>query len=279
MKRYYDILGLPENATKDQVKRAYRKLVMRYHPDRNPTPQGQVRFLLIQEAYDAISSGKLPTHINKETPFEKRKREEEQRIKKAKARYQQQRAQEQFQEHKYFKQLTTGKQWLIFKTLSYACAAVSFLLLLEYFLPHHFAKDTIRGYSMDAYGGLKNTSVILIELMDQGKFWIENTGLKSPFDYHTCYVEQTWIFHQPINLHHPQNGINYFIYPIDFTVYAIFPLSAIAFLIPIFTVYYKRKNANFSILYHTSYYVIFVLLVLFLATHDRWLHLITAGTV
>jgi len=55
-KDYYAVLGLEKNADKDQIKKAYRKLAIKYHPDKNPDDKtAEGRFKEVSEAYAVLS--------------------------------------------------------------------------------------------------------------------------------------------------------------------------------------------------------------------------------
>jgi molecular chaperone DnaJ len=57
-KDFYDILGVNRDASDDEIKKAYRKLAMKYHPDRNPdSKEAEDKFKEAKEAYEILSDG------------------------------------------------------------------------------------------------------------------------------------------------------------------------------------------------------------------------------
>lgn len=61
----FAVLGLEANATLDTIKSAYRRLAMRWHPDRNPDPSAAAHFQMVQAAYELLSAQFQNTPANK----------------------------------------------------------------------------------------------------------------------------------------------------------------------------------------------------------------------
>lgn len=65
-KDYYKILGIERNASREEIKKAYRKLAMQYHPDRNPNNKSaEERFKELNEAYQVLGDPEKRNHYDR----------------------------------------------------------------------------------------------------------------------------------------------------------------------------------------------------------------------
>jgi hypothetical protein len=278
LKRYYDILGLPLTATNTEVRKQYRKLAMRLHPDKNPSPEAKERFIRITDAYEILTGKKESPVSSRSIQSKSAEKTHEVRVKEAKKRYYEQQEKERIANELYFQSLFRGNKWKILRLSAIPGLIVSVLLIIDLILPRHYEQDRVTYYAKDIYAGGRNVSISLIRTASTDKFWIEGINYQLYGEHPDVLIERSWIFHQPINVISVQK-IGYEPYGVYYTFYQFTVLVAILFALPYLLKRYKRKTIMFTVFYHVGLYVTPGLLLLFLLINDHWAHLLTLGFI
>lgn len=145
LKSYYlNILDLSVNSTEKDIKRAYRKKAMQYHPDKNQSNNAEEMFIKINEAYEYLTSPEAKRKVTPQTksPEELKKEELRERMKQAQAFYSKRKKEEnraQLKKFNVFKQtflFQTSKQVILFGLI------LSLILILD----RSFEKKELDGY-------------------------------------------------------------------------------------------------------------------------------------
>jgi len=66
---YYEVLGVSQDSNENEIKKAYRTLSLKYHPDRNPSPEANSKFQSINQAYETLSDPQSKQQYDMELKF------------------------------------------------------------------------------------------------------------------------------------------------------------------------------------------------------------------
>jgi hypothetical protein len=254
MKQFFETLGLPMDADQQAIKKQYRKLAMRLHPDKNPSPEAKSLFIKITEAYNFLSS----QNSNQPGIIADRKKEKtrEERIKEAQIRFYNQQQKEKEENERYFQSLFKGKKWQLIKGISIPAMIVACLLIIDLILPNKFEQTEIKFFKKEQE--------------------LSRNNYRFTGEFTTASQDSYFLFHLPIKIHANQ-GYYYSTHELIFNFYwGIFPLIFVLFL-PIIVRYFRFRTAFYTLLYYVTLYVSPTFFALFLISDDHWAHLVTLG--
>lgn len=275
-KKCFKILGLPDTSSEKEIRKRYRNLVMKYHPDKNHDPNAHELFVKITEAYNILLNKSTITNAPTVSAEEEKKAERLERIRKAKARQREQILRERIENELYYRKLTSGRKWSLIKVLAMAGIVLSSLLILDQFLPSRYFEDEVTHYAKNVGYGPSGKIISLIKTEKNNNYWISRMTYSLYGKTRSIYIETSSIFHNPIRIISKDKLFQKY-FDIHFTIYGSTYLLAPVFLIPAFTLFYKRKKISFTFFFYLSYYGISGLIILFLLTGNRWAHLLTLG--
>ena len=258
-KNYYKTLGVSSNASKTQIKRAYRKLAMKYHPDKNNSPEAQIVFIEINEAYSFLTdknNQKVKKPIVKNTSTRKSKTSQEELNKRMEwaRRYVEYKKikEEKINEITFYKIQKSSLRWII-PTINSLSIFFAFLILLDFkILP----TSSINVNLITRYVDMDSEKLVLkFQDDDSNKFQfgisfedIKQINIASIKNY-TC--QKSKLFRQKTHmvLNFDNNDVIIFNH---YCVYKIFYFYFVLLLLPLITIFSKGPNT----VYILSSYVI-----------------------
>ncbi|GCC53474.1 hypothetical protein SanaruYs_37190 [Chryseotalea sanaruensis] len=240
MKNYYAILGVSPSAHAADIKRAYRKLALQYHPDKNPHPEAERFFKEVNEAYETLGDPQLryaydqrlinPVYQSPQPPPQQTHRDPKYR-----PRAPRQHANRKDDTYELMKEYLP-RIVLITKTLM----VISALLFIDYVLPRQQVTEQFESRQLRTtsrrYGG--NTHAI-IYTQQGSSFRLEADDIDIIAGMDTIVLGKSWLMREITEVRSKQQHVKIFS-----SIYRGFVFAPLALIIFTLAAFYYRHNVS-----------------------------------
>ncbi|MEY3585462.1 MAG: chaperone protein DnaJ [Bacteroidota bacterium] len=272
----YKVFGLNPGASEEEIRKRYRELVKKFHPDVNKNPRAEEKFIEIQAAYEQLMDGnEEPTEIESPAEASFQTKYADYRAH-ARQQFEARKKKEAEELEKLYVRLQTGPVHLLHRCIALVSLIVAVALILDLILPNQRVSAVITSYSTEVYQSM-NGNLVSLAKTNQGESFFLNAFSNRFFDINPFIeIKKTVIFHQSVSVLSYSNEFLQEI-PIHFSFYwaqfVLFPF----FFIPLIFLIYRKKDPYFIMGSYFSRYASGLLLLYFLISQDRWYHLLTLG--
>ena len=248
-KKYYKILNLSENTSNKEVKKKYKELAKKYHPDINKDKNAHKKFLQIKEAYEIIILPEKAIPKVKREPKPKSKYEKHRE--RSKEIYEKKQKRKEIEIEEFYQSLRSGwRRKIVYINL---CLGVlfSFFLILDKNLPFKEHETRIHDVELRVYQSYNGHQVQRVTTeKNQVLYLADYSEINSLNKHPEVVLNESQIFHYPIQIKHNTSSKSKLI-SVHFTFMWGLKLVVFIFLCP-FVILLFRKNYGWFVFFHYS---------------------------
>jgi hypothetical protein len=257
---FLDLLGLPHSASEADIKKRYRELVLKLHPDVNPSPHAAEQFQLIQKAYEFLinedkqlemmyanyKSGntKPASKSQTEASYEDRRAEMRER-----AKHYSREAQKEAEaiELNVFSQLTSKWPWIIVRTLAVCSVVFGLFIFSDMFIPK---KSTPKQLKIKVHKELFQKSTLIFH--DDSRIDVAENVYMASQKGDSLALEYSGLLHEFLGYRIIKPNGKEHVIDNEFNLFTLYPLFALIFMVPGILFYYQANEVKFYLLYFAT---------------------------
>lgn len=275
--QYYSILGLNSSATDAEVKRRFRELAKRFHPDRNPDQDATEKFQRLLDAYERIINKDFDSNsrvTSKENQGNRETHEAQHREfhRKAWERYERMRKEQEAYSKEVYKAYTSGYRMRVKRIVGMCCLALLSVLIADETMPLKPINDRVVNYNTTSYQSFTDGYVNEVSTHFGHHFFLANYTPTLFNEHSQITYYQTAISRSDVYVTHNEKSIE-----VHFTYYWARWVLYLLFILGIIIPFYKKDTLLLYLSTYMSLYVISGVILSYLLLNYRVLSIITLG--
>lgn len=275
--RYYKILGLEPTASDAEVKRRFRELAKKFHPDKNPSEDATLIFQQLLDAYERILKKDFGSSIKTKTSSYTSSQAAQHREfhRKAWERYEHMRKEQERELNAFYDTFIQGPKMKIKIFMGIVASLTIICLVADEFLPVHRISDKVTSYNRTRYQSISDHFVNEIITTD-GSYFVADYQPSTFESYPNVIIHETAICRLTKEIIHKTNQGSTNI-QVHFTFYWIRWLLYAFLLIPISLVFYRKRSTIQVLGSWFSFFIVGTTMSLFFISNFRIISMISLG--
>lgn len=275
--RYYKILGLEPTASDAEVKRRFRELAKKFHPDKNPSEDATLIFQQLLDAYERILKKDFGASINTKSSSYTSSHAAQHREfhRKAWERYEHMRKEQERELNAFYDTFIQGPKMKIKIFMGIVASLTIICLVADEFLPVHQISDKVTSYNRTRYQSISDHFVNEIITTD-GSYFVADYQPSTFESYPNVIIHETAICRLTKEIIHNTNQGTTNI-QVHFTFYWIRWLLYAFLLIPISLVFYRKRSTIQVLGSWFSFFIVGTTMALFFISNFRIISMISLG--